>query len=45
MRFIAMLRANRYDVDLSRNRDVWVIRRMVVDNVWRNGDLSVLAGV
>ncbi|MET0362478.1 MAG: nuclear transport factor 2 family protein [Sphingobium sp.] len=36
---------NRYDVDLSRNGDVWVIQRVVVDNVWRNGDPSVLAGV
>ena len=45
MRFIAMLRANRYDVDLSRNGEVWVIQGVIVDNVWRNGDLSVVAGV
>lgn len=36
---------NRYDVDLSRNGDAWVIQRVIVDNVWRNGDPSVLAGV
>jgi len=36
---------NRYDVDLSRNGEVWVIQRVIVDNVWRNGDLSVFAGV
>ncbi|MHA6768945.1 nuclear transport factor 2 family protein [Sphingobium ummariense] len=35
---------NRYDVALSRNGDAWVIQRVVVDNVWRNGDPDVLAG-
>ncbi|HUD91489.1 nuclear transport factor 2 family protein [Sphingobium sp.] len=36
---------NRYDIDLCRHGDAWVIQRVVVDNVWRIGDPSVLAGV
>jgi septum formation inhibitor-activating ATPase MinD len=33
---------NRYDVDLVRESEMWVIAKMVVDNVWREGDLSVM---
>jgi hypothetical protein len=36
---------NRYDVELVRQKETWVIKRNTVDNVWRSGDPSVLAGV
>lgn len=39
------LMKNRYDVELVRNGEVWVIQRVTVDNVWRTGDPGVLAGV
>jgi hypothetical protein len=39
------LMKNRYDVDLVRKDGGWVIQRVVVDNVWRNGNPGVLAGV
>lgn len=39
------LMKNRYDVDLVRRGDAWVIQRVTIDNVWRAGDPSVLAGV
>jgi septum formation inhibitor-activating ATPase MinD len=39
------LMKNRYDVDLVRQGDVWVIQRTTIDNVWRSGDPAVLAGV
>ncbi|BFG81296.1 hypothetical protein PTKU46_93300 [Paraburkholderia terrae] len=34
---------NRYDVELAREGDVWVITRNTVDNVWRSGDSAVLS--
>ncbi|WP_259107804.1 hypothetical protein [Pseudomonas sp. JUb42] len=39
------LMKNRYDVELVRQREVWVIQRVTVDNVWRTGDPGVLGGV
>jgi hypothetical protein len=39
------LMKNRYDVELVRQGEVWVIRRTTVDNVWRSGDPAILAGV
>jgi hypothetical protein len=36
---------NRYDVELERSGDVWVITRNTVDNVWRSGDPAVLADI
>ena len=39
------LMKNRYDVELARNGDVWVITRNTVDNVWRSGDIAVLSGI
>jgi septum formation inhibitor-activating ATPase MinD len=39
------LMKNRYDVELAREGDIWVITRTTVDNVWRSGDLAVLSGV
>jgi hypothetical protein len=39
------LMKNRYDVELVREGDRWVIARNTVDNVWRSGDIAVLAGI
>jgi septum formation inhibitor-activating ATPase MinD len=39
------LMKNRYDVELARRHDVWVITRTTVDNVWRSGDPAVLSVV
>jgi hypothetical protein len=39
------LMKNRYDVELARSGDVWVISRNTVDNVWRSGDPAVLSVV
>lgn len=39
------LMKNRYQVELVRSGDDWRITRNIVDNVWRTGDASVLAGV
>ncbi|WP_181952745.1 nuclear transport factor 2 family protein, partial [Achromobacter dolens] len=37
------LMKNRYDVELERCGDVWVITCSSVDNVWRVGDPGVLS--
>lgn len=39
------LMKNRYDVELVTNGEVWLITRNTVDNVWRSGDIGVLAGI
>ena len=39
------LMKNRYDVDLVRSGNDWLIKRIVVDNVWRSGDPTVLSVV
>jgi septum formation inhibitor-activating ATPase MinD len=39
------LMKNRYDVELVREGDRWVIARNTVDNVWRSGDIAVLGGI
>ena len=39
------LMKNRYDVELARKDDGWVITRNTVDNVWRSGDISVLSAI
>jgi hypothetical protein len=39
------LMKNRYDVELIRQDDLWVITRNTVDNVWRSGDVTVMSGV
>jgi septum formation inhibitor-activating ATPase MinD len=39
------LMKNRYDVELARNGNTWVITRSTVDNVWRSGDPAVLSVV
>ncbi|WP_413730393.1 nuclear transport factor 2 family protein [Sodalis sp. RH22] len=38
------LMKNRYNVELVRRDQVWLIQRNTVDNVWRTGDPTVLAG-
>ncbi|MFD6274240.1 nuclear transport factor 2 family protein [Streptomyces sp. NPDC060209] len=40
-----VLMTNRYDVELVRSGDVWVIQRVTVDNAWTEGDPTVLAGI
>ena len=39
------LMKNRYDVELVRQGDVWVIQRVTIDNIWRTGDPGVLTGI
>ncbi|WP_295711520.1 nuclear transport factor 2 family protein [Mucilaginibacter sp.] len=39
------LMKNRYDVELIRQEDVWIIQRVTIDNVWRSGDPSVLTDI
>lgn len=36
---------NRYDVELVKEGGVWVILRNTVDNIWRQGDVTVLSVV
>ena len=38
------LMKNRYDVQMVRRGEVWLIERVTVDNVWRTGDLSAIFG-
>ncbi|NDL63009.1 nuclear transport factor 2 family protein [Acerihabitans arboris] len=39
------LMKNRYNVELVRRGEIWLIQRNTVDNVWLTGDPSVLSGV
>lgn len=39
------LMKNRYDVELVREGDLWVIQRVTIDNIWRSGDLGVLGSI
>lgn len=39
------LMKNRYDVELIRQDDAWVIQRVTIDNVWRSGDPTVLGDI
>ncbi|MBR9904293.1 MAG: nuclear transport factor 2 family protein [Gammaproteobacteria bacterium] len=39
------LMKNRYDVELVRHGEAWLIQRATIDNVWRDGDPAVLSGV
>lgn len=39
------LMKNRYDIELARQDEVWVIERVTIDNVWRDGDPAVLSVV
>lgn len=36
---------NRYDVQLVRQEEAWVIQHVIIDNVWKIGDPAVLAGI
>lgn len=37
------LMKNRYDVQLVRDGGSWVIQRVTIDNIWREGDPTVLS--
>lgn len=39
------LMKNRYDVEMARQGDVWFIQHVIIDNVWRIGDPTVLTGI
>lgn len=39
------LMKNRYDVKLVRQDEVWVIKHVIIDNVWRIGDPTVLMDI
>jgi len=39
------LMKNRYDVELIRQDEIWVIQRVTIDNVWRTGDVTVLTDI
>lgn len=39
------LMKNRYDVRLVKQGETWLIQHIIVDNVWRAGDASLMAGV
>lgn len=39
------LMKNRYDVELARAGDGWVITRNTVDNLWRAGDVTVMSAI
>jgi septum formation inhibitor-activating ATPase MinD len=39
------LMKNRYNVELVKHDEVWVIQRVTIDNVWRSGDPGVLIGI
>lgn len=39
------LMKNRYDVELVRHEDAWVIQRVTIDNAWRSGDIDVLSAI
>ena len=39
------LMKNRYDVELVRHGEAWLIQRATIDNVWRDGNPAVLSGV
>jgi ketosteroid isomerase-like protein len=40
-----VLMTNRYNVDLVRQDDAWVIQHLTVHNAWTEGDTTVLYGV
>jgi hypothetical protein len=39
-----MLMKNRYDVRLARSVSGWEITRMTIDNIWSEGDVTVITG-
>ena len=38
------LMKNRYEMELTRDGDGWRISRMVIDNLWSDGDVAVMTG-
>lgn len=39
-----ILLTNRFDLELIKHGDHWLIERLIIDNVWLDGDLAVLSG-
>lgn len=39
------LMKNRYEIEMIRQNELWVIQHVVIDNIWRTGDPSVLSGI
>jgi hypothetical protein len=39
-----MLMKNRYIIDARRDGDGWRISRMTIDNIWADGDITVITG-
>jgi hypothetical protein len=39
-----MLMKNRYSIDARRDGGVWRISRMTIDNIWADGDITVVTG-
>jgi ketosteroid isomerase-like protein len=39
-----ILMKNRYDITAQRAGQQWVIARMTIDNIWSEGDISVVSG-
>lgn len=39
------LMKNRYEIELVRQHELWVIQHIIIDNVWRIGDPKVLSGI
>jgi hypothetical protein len=39
-----LLMKNRYDVELVRDGDQWLMKRMTINNIWANGDIKVITG-
>ncbi|MCU7616232.1 nuclear transport factor 2 family protein [Chryseobacterium sp. PBS4-4] len=39
------LMKNRYDVKLIKENENWVIKHVIIDNVWRTGDSTVLTDI
>jgi hypothetical protein len=39
-----ILMKNSYNVSLVKEGETWKIKRMTIDNIWKNGDVKVLTG-
>ncbi|RXG31836.1 nuclear transport factor 2 family protein [Leeuwenhoekiella marinoflava] len=39
------LMKNQYEIEMIKQDELWVIKHVVIDNVWRTGDPNVLAGI
>lgn len=39
------LMKNRYEIEMVRQDEFWVIQHVIIDNIWRTGDPDVLSGI